>query len=101
MFIVTNYFSGPGRVVGPVCMSVCPDNNVSVKWLLLTQIFGILVHLDTIQGMFEDQGHSSWSQEDCVAKVVGATSSEGISSYYISRIGMSLSMLYRSLPTSF
>ena len=47
----------------------------------MIQIFGLLVHIGTIEVTFQGQGHrfGSRSQEDdSVAKVVGATSSEGV-----------------------
>jgi len=32
---ITDQFSGPGRAIGPVCVSVCPDNNFSNEMIVL------------------------------------------------------------------
>jgi len=46
---VTDQISGPAREIGPICMSLCPDNNFwSIFWPLTDLDIGVLVHLDAI-----------------------------------------------------
>jgi len=76
--IITDHFSGPGRVIGRVCVRLCfcLSTPFELNVLMTFDLFGKLVHLDTSRSSFKVKvvGQSSLLREEIVAIVVGATS---------------------------
>ena len=78
--IFADDFSGPGKAIGTVCMSVFCLSNMTTTFELsdvLTYIFGAMIPTDTIQVRLEGHGRRSkfTVTGENVARPVGATSS--------------------------